>query len=349
MALTREQLLSKPTVPFEPRTDGGAADLLERMADTAFQGRQLGTAFRVWRDMLADPECTILMGMSGAMVPAGMRRLVRFMVENRLIDVLTSTGANFFHDIHETQGYYHYQGSPTLDDEMLGEQLVDRVYDVLADEEQFREHDRWVGRFAGAMEQRAYTTREFLYLLGKDLAGRAAEHGVVSTAAKNEFPLFCPAIADSSIGIGLAEGRFRGHHNIVFDMAGDILEIARIVAESNQTGVIYFGGGTPKNYTQQTEIVAILMNQATGGHKYGIQVVTDSPQWGGLSGCTLEESQSWGKIQKGARMVNCHCDSTIAMPLLVSALAEQKDLIAERQRRAPRYRMGREFGVEFPG
>lgn len=348
MSLTREQLLSKPTNPFEPRAGASAADILERMADTAFQGRQLGQAFQVWRDMLADPDCTILMGMSGAMTPAGMRRLVRFMIENRLIDVLTSTGANFFHDIHETQGFFHYQGSPTLDDEMLGEQLVDRVYDVLADEEQFREHDRWVGRFAGGLEQRAYTTREFLYLLGTDLGARAKDHGIVSTAAKENFPLFCPAIADSSIGIGLAQGLYHGEHSITMDMAKDVLEIASIVAASKQTGVIYFGGGTPKNYTQQTEIVAILMNQATGGHKYGVQVVTDSPQWGGLSGCTLEESQSWGKIQKGASMVNCHCDSTIAMPLIVSALAEQTDLIAERKKRAPRYDMGREFGVTFP-
>ncbi|MEZ5362177.1 MAG: deoxyhypusine synthase family protein [Bryobacterales bacterium] len=172
MSLTREQLLSKPTNPFQPKAGSTATDILERMADTAFQGRQLGQAFKTWRDMLADPECTILMGMSGAMTPAGMRRLVRFMIENRLIDVLTSTGANFFHDIHETQGFFHYQGSPSLNDEMLGENLVDRVYDVLADEEQFREHDRWVGRFAGGLEQRAYTTREFLYLLGKDLGTR---------------------------------------------------------------------------------------------------------------------------------------------------------------------------------
>ncbi len=348
MSLTREQLLSKPTKPFEPRPGSSASDILERMADTAFQGRQLGQAFHVWREMLADPDCTILMGLSGAMTPAGMRRIIRFLIENRLIDVLTSTGANFFHDIHETQGFHHYQGSPSLDDEMLGEHLVDRVYDVLADEEQFREHDRWVGRFAGGLEQRAYTTREFLHLLGKDLAVRAVEHGVVSTAARESFPLFCPAIADSSLGIGLAQGLYHGEHHIMLDMAKDVLEIARIVAESKQTGVLYFGGGTPKNYTQQTEIVAILMNQATGGHKYGLQVVTDSPQWGGLSGCTLEESQSWGKIQKGARMVNCHCDATIALPLLASALAEQTELIEQRKSRAPRYEMGQQMKVRFP-
>ncbi|MEZ5395840.1 MAG: deoxyhypusine synthase family protein [Bryobacterales bacterium] len=121
---------------------------------------------------------------------------------------------------------------------------------------------------------------------------------MVSTAAKESFPLFCPPSPTARSASASRKAFTYGEHSITMDMARDVLEILGIVAESKQTGVIYFGGGTPKNYTQQTEIVAILMNQATGGHKYGIQVVTDSPQWGGLSGCTLEESQSWGKIRR---------------------------------------------------
>jgi deoxyhypusine synthase len=124
----------------------------------------------------------------------------------------------------------------------------------------------------------------------------------------------------------------------MFDMMQDVLEITGIVSDSPATGVIYFGGGTPKNYVQQTEVVANLMNPDKDGHRYGVQVVTDAPHWGGLSGCTFEESQSWGKLAKGAKMVNCHCDSTIAMPLLVTALSEQTELI--RKRKAPRYDMG---------
>jgi deoxyhypusine synthase len=130
----------------------------------------------------------------------------------------------------------------------------------------------------------------------------------------------------------------------MFDMMGDILEITNVVADSPATGVIYFGGGTPKNYVQQTEVVAMLMNRDKSGHRYGVQVVTDAPHWGGLSGCTFEESQSWGKLAKGATMVNCHCDSTIAMPILVSALAEQKELLAKRK--PPKFDMGPLLKVE---
>ncbi len=344
MKRSKEEILSHPTLPFPIDEQKSASAVLEKMAGTAFQGRELGRAFQVWKQMLADPECTILMGLSGAMVPAGMRRLVVYMIENRLIDVLASTGANFFHDIHETKGFYHYQGSADMDDEELGDHMVDRMYDVLADEVRFREHDLWIGSFASRLDQsRPYTTREFLYLLGKEILKDSKEPGIVATAAKAKVPLFCPAIGDSSIGIGVAESRHRGENRLMFDIMGDVLEITNVVADSRATGVIYFGGGTPKNYVQQTEVIAILMNKDKTGHRYGVQVVTDAPHWGGLSGCTFEESQSWGKLAKGAEMVNCHCDSTIAMPLLVTALSEQTELL--RQRKPPRFDMGPVFTI----
>ncbi len=342
--MTKKDLLSTPTRPFDPSEDSGVSGVLERMQGTAFQGRNLGVAFEVWKKMLGD-NCTIMMGMSGAMVPAGMRRVVVRMIENRLIDCLVSTGANFFHDIHETLGNFHYQGSPHVDDCMLAENLVDRMYDVFADEEKFREHDRWIGKFAAGLDQsRPYSTREFLNLLGLELGKHAKEDGIVSAAAKAGVPLYCPAVGDSSIGIGIATNRWEGGNRLMFDVILDVLETARIAAESKATGVIYFGGGTPKNFVQQTEVTLLVMKENAEGHKYAIQVVTDAPHWGGLSGCTFEEAQSWGKISKTANMVTCNCDSTIAMPLLATALLEQKDLLARRKR--PHFGMGPELSIK---
>ena len=341
---SKKQILSVPTRPFEPEGARSVAEVLERMQGTAFQGKNLGIAFDVWKKMLAG-ECTIMMGMSGAMVPAGMRRLVVRMIEHRLIDCLVSTGANFFHDLHETKGNFHYQGSANMDDVELAENLVDRMYDVLADEEKFRQHDLWIGRFSASLDQsRPYTTREFLNLLGRELSKRAKEDGILTAAAKAGIPLYCPAVAESSIGIGIGVSRYTTGNQFNFDVVGDVVETARIAAESKATGVIYFGGGTPKNFVQQTEVTAIVMNSGVTGHKYAMQVVTDSPHWGGLSGCTFEEAQSWGKISKDASMVTCHCDSTIAMPILVSALLEQKKLIRNRKR--PKFEMGRELKIK---
>ena len=344
--MRKEQILSDPTRPLAIDNKKSVAALLEKMQGISFQGRSLATAYQIWKRMLCD-RCMIMMGMSGAMVPGGMRRLVVYMIKNRLIDCLTTTGANLFHDIHETLGRYHYQCSPEIDDVVLQKHLIDRMYDTLADEEEFREADAMLGDFAASLDQsRPYTTREFLNLLGRHLAKGAREDGIVTAAAKAGVPLYCPAIGDSSIGIGIAENRFLGKNSFIFDVVGDVLETARLAAESPASGVVYFGGGTPKNFVNQTEVTATFMRQDHKGHKYALQVITDSAHWGGLSGCTFEESQSWGKIAHDASMVDVHCDSTIAMPMLVTALSENAALI--RKRKKPVFEMGRELKFTFP-
>jgi deoxyhypusine synthase len=346
MPTRKKDILRHPTHPLEIDRNKNAAALLEKMQGISFQGRSLATAYQIWRRMLED-RVTIMMGMSGAMVPGGMRRLVVYMIKNRLIDCLVTTGANLFHDIHETLGRYHFQTSPDIDDVLLQENLIDRMYDTLADEEEFRDADMMIGEFAASLNQsRPYTTREFLNLLGADLAKRAAEDGIVTAAYKARVPLYCAAIGDSSIGIGIAENRHLGKNRFTFDVVGDVLETAHIAADSPGSAVIYFGGGTPKNFVNQTEVTATFIRDAHQGHRYAVQIVTDAPHWGGLSGCTFAESQSWGKIAHDAKMVDVYCDSTIAMPLLVTALSEDTKLIKNRKK--PLFEMGQELKFTFP-
>jgi deoxyhypusine synthase len=226
-----------------------------------------------------------------------------------------------------------------IDDVLLQKNLIDRIYYTLADEEEFREADEMIGRFAASLDSSlAYSTCEFLYLLGRELAKKAA--------AKARVPLYCPAIGDSSIGIGIAENRFLGRNQFTFDVIGDVLETAHLAADSPASGVIYFGGGTPKNFVNQTEVTATFMRQSHNGNKYAVQVITGAAHWGGLSGCTFEEAQSWGKIAHDASMVDVHCDSTIALPMLVTALSEHGGLI--RKRKKPAFEMGRELKFTFP-
>jgi deoxyhypusine synthase len=344
--MRKNEILSTPTQPLKIDGRKSVSALLEKMQGISFQGRNLATAYQVWKKMLGD-RVMIMMGMSGAMVPAGMRRLVVYLIKNRLIDCLVTTGANLFHDIHETLGRRHFQCSPNIDDVHLQKHLIDRMYDTLADEEEFREADAMIGRFAATLDQsRPYTTREFLYLLGKDLSRRAKEDGIVTAAYRAGIPLYCPAVGDSSIGIGIAENRHEGKNLFTFDVIGDVLETAHLASDSPASGVVYFGGGTPKNFVQQTEVTAAFIRNSTEGHKYAMQIVTDAPHWGGLSGCTLEEAQSWGKIAHDASMVTVHCDSTIAMPVLVSALSESAALI--RSRKKPVFSLGRELKCSFP-
>lgn len=340
-----EKFLRTPTRPVEIDGSISIPDLLSRMGGASFQGRNLSQAHRVWKQMLSD-RTTIFLGLAGALVPAGMRKLIVHIIENRWIDCLVSTGANLFHDIHETLGRYHWQGSPRVDDCQLKEAGIDRIYDTFAAEQEFRQTDDYIARFAAVIDQtRLYSTREFLNLLGESLSVHGSQKGILSSAFEAGVPVYCPAIGDSSIGIAIACGRYKGENRLNFDIVADVLETTRIVVRSENTGVIYLGGGTPKNFVQQTEMTASIMGEDIPGHKYAIQVITDPPHWGGLSGCTFAEAQSWGKVAVDATAATVYCDATIALPIMVAALEGDKQEFSGK-RVAPRFSMGRELGIE---
>jgi deoxyhypusine synthase len=316
----KERFLKHPTKPLEISAGMTCSDLLSGLEKCSFQGRQLAMAAKVWAEAL-DEDVTVWMGLAGAMVPAGMRTVITALMEAGLIDILVSTGANLYHDLYETVGHYHYIGSPRADDIALRDAKIDRIYDTYADEDIFFDLDKHIGKWAKEnLEARPYTTREFLHLLGKE-ADRLSkgQKGILSTAADLGVPVYCPAIGDSSIGIGLAEIE----RKVIFDVIGDVEETARLAAEKS-TLVIYVGGGTPKNFIQQTEVTNIILNREVPGHQYAIQFVVDAPQWGGLSGCTFEEAVSWGKIAVDAQSVTVLCDATIALPVVATAVLTRR-------------------------
>jgi len=308
--------LSHPTEPIRVEKRP-LSEILEDMSKTGFQGRKLGEAFLTWKEMLAE-ETTILMGLSGAMVPGGMRRVISYLIENNYIDVLVSTGANIFHDINEALGYKHYQGTPHVEDSLLQEKGIDRMHDIYASEENFRAVDRLIGERGEKLSGRVCSSREFLMELGKEIKRLGDRDSITVSSYENNLPLFVPALADSSIGIGLATARKR----VTVDQVRDIRELTSMVEDSPTTGVVYIGGGVPKNFINQTEVVASMRGREVGGHKFGVQFTTDSPQFGGLSGSTFDEAVSWGKFSSRSRRVQVSVDATIALPLVVNALDE---------------------------
>jgi deoxyhypusine synthase len=316
-----KRFLCRKVVPFEVKRPFTVVSILDRMKSISFQGRNLAAAFDIWLRALED-GATIFLGLAGAMVPAGMRSVISYLLEKKLVDCLVSTGANLFHDCHESLGMAHYIGSPKVDDTALLDAGVDRIYDTFASEAEFRKTDRFIADVAGWLEKRPYTTREFLRELGSRLGQLGGPRGILTSAFAAGVPVYCPAIGDSSIGIAIASGLNQATSGFLFDIMKDVQETARMVIKARRTAVIYVGGGTPKNFIQQTEVTASVMGHVVPGHEYAIQFTCDSPQWGGLSGCTFEEAQSWGKISQKARQVTVHCDATLALPFIVSGLAE---------------------------
>ena len=144
----RSRFLQVPIEPFIVEPELKADEILEKMERISFQGRSLGVAHRVWQKMLAD-DVTIFMGMAGALSAGGLRMVVAHLIEHRYIDCLVSTGANLYHDLHETRGRHHYLGSARANDAALAEDRIDRVYDTYASEEEFCDNDVWIGDFVG--------------------------------------------------------------------------------------------------------------------------------------------------------------------------------------------------------
>src|SRR5215208_336251 len=257
---------------------------------------------------------------------------VAHLIANRYVDCLVSTGANLYHDLHETRGQHHYVGSPHADDAALAEDRIDRVYDTYASEEEFCSNDEWIAAFAATLESRSYTSREFLNLLGRRLWETTGQDGILTAAYRANVPIFCPAIADSSIGMGLSQARHRDASAGLIDVIGDIVESANIVIRHPRTASVVLGGGTPKNFINQASVQAEFFDDRIGGHRYELQIVTDVPHFGGASGSSLEEARSWGKLATDAEQVTVQADATIALPLLVSALAgSAADALAARK------------------
>ena len=347
--MAKSKFLHRTTVPIQV-TEKSVAELTDAMALTGFQGRKLGESVQTWAEMLQQKDLTILMGYTGALSPAGMRKIIAYLIQHRMIDCLVSTGANMFHDIYESTGGKHYIGTHVANDEALFKDGVDRIYDVFAVENEFRGTDYMVMDWArkNLKPGQSYSSREFFRLLGKHIVEdlHADRDGIVASAYRHNVPIFVPAFCDSSIGIALMVARREGHP-VNIDQMKDVDEITQIVENTKRTGVVYVGGGVPKNFIQQTEVIMSMLKLPIEGHSYAIQYTADAPHWGGLSGCTFEEAVSWGKINAVAPKVQVFCDATLALPIVSQALMEKtKGSIG--QRKAPQYDWsGKKLRVKF--
>lgn len=331
---TRENLLSMPVTQLDPTNVDSVADLLEGMAGMSFQARSLGECLRVWEAALEDEaRPTIILGIAGSLIAGGMRGVMSRLVEHGLVDVVVSVGSQPYQDLYQASGedYDHWRASPEMDDARLHELSLDRLYDTLVDEEKFAETDERLGRLVGKLGPGRYTSREIYDHLGEHFDD---EGSLVVQCHRNRTPLFCPALNDSSLGIGMVqdmlEAREEDREVPTLDPILDHYELAQITGASEKTMVVYIAGGTPKNYIQQTQPINRILGNDVGGHDYAIQITADAPHWGGLSGCTLEEGQSWGKIATEATKATAYADATIGLTLLATALFQKPDLWEDR-------------------
>lgn len=294
--------------------------LIDDFSPMSFQARNLARACKIFDKMLQDKDCSIILCLAGSLFSAGLKKVVYDMVENNMVDAIVSTGAIMVdQDFFEGLGFKHYLGTPMVDDSQLRRLHIDRIYDVFIDEDELRICDETVSRIADTLEPKPYSSREFIWEMGLYLDNHAKNReSVVLSAYEHDVPIFVPAFSDSSAGFGLIIHQTKSpDKHISIDSAKDFLELTRLKLAAKDTGLLMVGGGVPKNFAQDIVVAADILTTDAKMHKYGIQLTVADERDGGLSGSTLKEAHSWGKVDKGSEQM-VFGEATLTFPLLVA-------------------------------
>ncbi|MBI2346966.1 MAG: deoxyhypusine synthase family protein, partial [Deltaproteobacteria bacterium] len=321
----KKRFLSQPVRQIDLEKATTVPDLVEAFAGASIQARNLGACAKVWERMLADQDRpTILLGIAGPLIAAGLRKVIRDLIAHNLVDAVVSTGAILYQDYYQARGFQHYVGTPDGDDRKLRDLYIDRIYDTFVDEDRFWETDCHIGKFMDSMSPGIYSSRMLLNALAKTVDD---PQSILVTAARHGVPVFAPALNDSSIGIGITEHyhrcRTEGRQGVVLDSIQDNYELTQLVVQSPCTAAVYIAGGVPKNFINDSVVMSYIFGKDTGGHRYAIQLTTDAPHWGGLSGSTLSEATSWGKVSKQATHAMGFVEPSVSLPLVAGPLVQR--------------------------
>jgi len=294
--------------------------LVDSMEDMAFSARDLNRAAKIYDTMLKDENCGIILTLAGSLFSAGLKKVVYDLVINNMVDAIVSTGAIMVdQDFFEALGFKHYKGTKFVDDNEMRELHIDRIYDTFIDEDELRICDETTALIFNRMKPGAYSSREFLWEFGKyldEMGEPKVNDSVIYAAYKKNVPIFVPAFSDCSAGFGFIMHQHKNHDGYVFcDSGKDFYELTKIKLHSKETGIIMIGGGVPKNFTQDIVVAADILQEDADMHKYAIQITVADERDGALSGSTLKEASSWGKVSTSFEQM-VYCEATIAMPLV---------------------------------
>lgn len=293
--------------------------LVEDMDKMAFQARNLARAAKIYDMMLNDKDCAVILTLAGSLISAGLKQVIIDLIEHNMVDAIVSTGANIVdQDFFEALGFKHYIGTPFIDDAVLRDLHIDRIYDTYIDEDDLRICDDTVGEIANSLEPRAYSSREFIVEMGRYLEQHGKDqNSIVYACYKKGVPIFVPAFSDCSAGFGLVYHQWnKPDAHVAIDSAKDFRELTRIKIENDTTGILMVGGGVPKNFTQDIVVAAeVLGYEDASMHKYAVQITVADERDGGLSGSTLKEASSWGKVDTALEQM-VFSEATVALPLI---------------------------------
>lgn len=291
------------------------AHLLKEMSACGVLGAgKIGKATELAAEMFGDSDYTVFLTIAGPLVPAGLRNIIRDLIDKGYVNVLVTTGANMVHDMVEALGYHHLQGTFMAEDRKLKEEDIGRIGDIYVEQKVFKHLEQWMYKILEEIpeeKRRRTSVAELLYRIGKRIEDTES---ILATAAKKNVPIICPAFVDCIAGFNL--WTFGQDKTLHIDPLLDISAIMDKVFEAKKVGMIILGGGFPKHF-------ALFANSFREGVDCAVQITMDRPEPGGLSGATLEEAVSWSKVKPEGKAVTVICDVTIAFPFIVAAALEK--------------------------
>lgn len=328
--MQHKYLSGKKIVPDPLPANATVKHLVENTFN-AYNAARLSEASRLFATRILDPQEDVTVGLTlaGALTPAGLGGTVIALMEAGYVDWIISTGANLYHDIHFALDFTLHQGDFKLDDVLLHENGVIRIYDVLFADDVLLKTDAFIRECLKEIKDRGpISSAEMHHFIGEKLLPLpGAQYSLVAQAAKYNVPVYTSSPGDSSIGMNVARLALEGG-SLHIDPNLDVNETAAIVWAGTKNGALMLGGGSPKNFYMQTQPqLWEVLGIDKGGHDYFIQVTADAPHWGGLSGATPSEAVSWGKVKPDElkHAVTVYADTTLAFPIIASyALSEAK-------------------------
>jgi deoxyhypusine synthase len=320
MAMKKSDLLQTTVNHYDIKTVN-VVPMIDMMEKTAFQARNLARAAKIVDEMVGDKDCGIILTLAGSLISAGQKGIILDLMRTNMVDCIVSTGANIVdQDFFEALGFRHYQGTPFSSDNDLREAHIDRIYDTYIDEDELRVCDDTMRLIAESLDPRPYSSREFIYEMGKYLDKKFPKaDSIVLEAYKRGIPIFVPAFSDCSAGFGLVFHQVSRQHEgkpyMSIDSVADFRELTQIKVESGVTGLIMLGGGVPKNFVQDIVVSAEFLGYEADMHKYAVQLTVADERDGALSGSTLKEANSWGKVDLAKEQM-VFGELTVSFPLI---------------------------------
>lgn len=326
---SREEFTHDPVEHVQVTGGMSVADLVDQYGGAGIGAGDIHEAVDIVEEMLRRDDVSIFFGLAGAMVPAGMRRVVSDMVRDGHVDALVTTGATLTHDTIEAIGGHHHHGRESGDgtlrnhDEQLRAEGIDRIYDTYLPQEHFTALESHLREAVFPNLSGSVGIADLAHELGRANAefGGAeaieADPGIAAAAAAHDVPVYCPAVQDSILG--LQAWMHSQVTDFTLDALTDMNDLNDLANDAPRAGAMVVGGGVPKNYVLQTMLVA------PGAYDYAVQLTMDPPQTGGLSGAPLDEARSWGKLERSARNASVYADATITLPLVIAAARDHLD------------------------